>query len=110
MSAFMSWGMRTASRFGWEGNWPAEFTASRVGGLFAGESMFHSRRDASKVALFHLMRHLGERGYLLFDIQQLTPHTASLGAKEIARTHYLKRLRAAVEVEVTFGSIDSRAL
>ena len=81
-----------------------------IGGLFAGESMFHSRRDASKVALFHLNEHLRQCGYLLFDIQQLTPHTASLGAKEIPRTHYLKRLRAAVEVEVTFGSIDSRAL
>jgi leucyl/phenylalanyl-tRNA---protein transferase len=81
-----------------------------IGGLFAGESMFHYRREASKVALFHLIRHLGGRSYLLFDIQQLTPHTASLGAKEIPRTHYLKRLRAAVEVDVTFGSIDLRAL
>jgi leucyl/phenylalanyl-tRNA--protein transferase len=80
-----------------------------IGGLFAGESMFHNRRDASKVALFHLVKHLREHSYQLFDIQQLTPHTASLGAKEISRTQYLKRLRSAVDLPGTFGSLDSRA-
>ena len=54
-----------------------------IGGLFAGESMFYRVRDASKVALVHLVRHLGDRGYRLFDIQQLTSHTQSLGAIEI---------------------------
>ena len=43
--------------------------------------MFHHVRDASKVALYHLIQHLVRRGYQLFDIQQLTDHTASLGAR-----------------------------
>ena len=79
-----------------------------IGGLFAGESMFHYRRDASKVVLFHLVEHLRERGYRLFDIQQLTPHTAGLGATEISRTEYLKRLRAAIDLHVAFGEIASK--
>ncbi len=57
-----------------------------IGGLFAGESMFRYRRDASKVALTHLMRHLNERGYTLFDIQQLTEHTASLARSKFRAT------------------------
>ena len=46
-----------------------------IGGFFAGESMFHRVSNASKVALCHLIAHLRERGYLLFDIQMLTPIT-----------------------------------
>ena len=56
-----------------------------IGGLFAAESMFYRVRDASKVALAHLVAHLNARGYQLFDIQQWTPHTGSLGAVEIPR-------------------------
>ncbi len=52
-----------------------------IGGLFSGESMFHHERDASKVALAFLVPHLKQRGYQLFDIQELTPHTASLSAR-----------------------------
>ena len=63
-----------------------------MGGLFAGESMFHRVRDASKVALVYLVAHLRERGFRLFDIQQLTPHTESLGAVEISRADFLSRL------------------
>jgi leucyl/phenylalanyl-tRNA--protein transferase len=74
-----------------------------LGGLFAGESMFHRVRDASKVALVHLVHHLRVRGYTLFDIQQCTTHTASLGAIEIARDDYLRRLAAALPLSVTFG-------
>ena len=51
-----------------------------IGGLFAGESMFHHVRDASKVALVHLMVVMNGRGGSLLDIQWLTPHLASLGA------------------------------
>ncbi len=54
------------------------------GGLFAGESMFTRLRDASKVALAHLVEHLRERGYTLFDVQYLNDHTASLG---LSRSH-----------------------
>jgi leucyl/phenylalanyl-tRNA--protein transferase len=74
-----------------------------LGGLYAGESMFYRVRDASKVAIAHLAGHLRARGYRLFDIQQRTPHTASLGAVEIPRCEYLRRLAAALESKVTFG-------
>jgi len=74
-----------------------------VGGLFAAESMFFRVRDASKVALAHLVAHLGARGYRLFDIQQWTPHTGRLGSIEISRRDYLRRLARAVNLSVTFG-------
>ena len=74
-----------------------------IGGLFAAESKFHRVRDASKVALVHLMGHLRARGYTLLDIQQLTPHTASLGAIEIPRREYLRRLQESLNLPVTFG-------
>ena len=74
-----------------------------VGGLFAAESMFYRVRDASKVALAHLVDHLNARGFLLFDVQQWTPHTGRLGVIEIPRDEYLARLATAVEQEVTFG-------
>ena len=74
-----------------------------LGGLYAGESMFYRVSDASKVALVHLAAHLKARGYTLFDIQQRTAHTASLGAVEIPRDEYLVRLAAAVRLDVTFG-------
>jgi leucyl/phenylalanyl-tRNA--protein transferase len=81
-----------------------------IGGLYAGESMFYSARDASKVATAHLVAHLRKRGYQLFDIQQLTPHTQSLGAIEIPRRHYLARLKDAISRPVEFGEIEPRAL
>ena len=67
-----------------------------IGGLFAGESMFHRARDASKVALVALMERLVDGGATLFDVQWLTPHLASLGAIELTRQEYLTRLRDAV--------------
>ena len=56
-----------------------------LGGFFAGESMFHRVSDASKVALFHLIEHLRKRGFVLFDIQMLTPVTEQLGGVTIPR-------------------------
>lgn len=73
-----------------------------VGGLFAGESMFHRASDASKVALFHLIEHLRRQGFVLFDIQMLTPITAQLGGITIPREEYLRRLAQAVELPVSF--------
>ena len=73
-----------------------------LGGLFAGESMFHRESNTSKVALVHLVAHLRQRGYCLFDIQMLTPVTRQMGAVEIAREDYLCRLADAVAREVTF--------
>jgi len=73
-----------------------------VGGLFAGESMFHRVSNASKVALFHLVEHLKTRGFVLFDLQMITPVTAQLGASCIPREEYLRRLARAVEQPCSF--------
>jgi leucyl/phenylalanyl-tRNA--protein transferase len=73
-----------------------------IGGFFAGESMFHRARDASKVALTYLVEYLKVRGFVLFDSQVVTAHTASLGAVEIPRAEYLTRLRRALETPVSF--------
>ncbi len=74
-----------------------------VGGLFAGESMFHRERDASKVALVSLLTHLRERGFVLFDTQIVNTHTEQFGAVDVRRKEYLKRLKRAVKVEARFG-------
>jgi leucyl/phenylalanyl-tRNA---protein transferase len=66
-----------------------------VDGLFAGESMFSLRPDASKVALVHLVEHLRASGIHLLDVQWCTPHLASLGAVEVSRNRYLRMLREA---------------
>ncbi len=67
-----------------------------IGAFFAGESMFHRISNGSKVALVALMMHLRERGYELFDVQMTTEHTEKMGAVEIPRARYLRRLRNAV--------------
>jgi leucyl/phenylalanyl-tRNA--protein transferase len=73
-----------------------------IGGLFAGESMFHRVNSASKFALHHLVGHLHRRGFALFDIQMVTPATKPLGAIEISRREYLQRLSAAVKMKCSF--------
>jgi leucyl/phenylalanyl-tRNA--protein transferase len=67
-----------------------------IGRLFAGESMFHTATDASKVALVHLVDWLREIGVTLLDVQWVTPHLASLGVIEIPRDEYLTHLHEAV--------------
>jgi len=67
-----------------------------IGGFFAGESMFHRARDASKVALVGLVDRLRGGGAVLFDVQWCTPHLASLGAITIPRDDYLERLFDAI--------------
>ncbi len=67
-----------------------------IGRFFAGESMFHRRRDGSKVALVGLFDWMRDRGVVLFDVQWCTPHLASLGAFEVPRARYLALLRDAV--------------
>jgi leucyl/phenylalanyl-tRNA--protein transferase len=76
-----------------------------VGGLFAGESMFHRRTDASKVALVALvalMRGDGVAGRLL-DVQWRTEHLARLGAVEVPRHRYLESLRQALDLPTPSG-------
>jgi leucyl/phenylalanyl-tRNA--protein transferase len=66
-----------------------------IGGLFAGESMFHTATDASKAALVALVEHLDPQG--LLDVQWVTPHLASLGVVAIPAVEYQARLAAALE-------------
>ena len=65
------------------------------GGIFSGESMFHKVDDASKLCVLQLIAHLQSRGATWLDIQQLTPHFASLGARVISREQFLQRLALA---------------
>ncbi|HHI78519.1 MAG TPA: leucyl/phenylalanyl-tRNA--protein transferase [Planctomycetes bacterium] len=78
----------------------------QVGGFFAGESMFHRVRDASKIALVALRRSLGAAGIQLFDVQFLTPHLERFGAKEIPRERYLERLVQAREAQVDLRGLE----
>jgi leucyl/phenylalanyl-tRNA--protein transferase len=72
----------------------------RINGLFAGESMFHVGRDASKVALMFLVDLMRESGMTLLDVQWRTDHLASLGAIEVPRDTYLGMLDEALTVAV----------
>ena len=67
-----------------------------IGGLFAGESMFHWRTDASKVALVGLVDRLNAGGGQLLDCQWQTQHLMSLGCVEVPRDEYLRRLAEAI--------------
>jgi leucyl/phenylalanyl-tRNA--protein transferase len=68
-----------------------------IGGLFAGESMFHRETDASKVALVALVDLLGAGGASLLDVQWSTPHLESLGVVEVSRREYLSLLAEALQ-------------
>jgi leucyl/phenylalanyl-tRNA---protein transferase len=69
-----------------------------LGGAFFGESMFSFVRDASKVALVHLVARLRLGGFRLLDTQFVTSHLAQFGAHEIPRDTYKRRLNEAVDV------------
>ena len=71
----------------------------RLGAAFFGESMFHMARDASKVALAHLVARLRLGGFQLLDTQFVTDHLARFGAVTVPRRAYQRRLRAAIEAE-----------
>jgi leucyl/phenylalanyl-tRNA--protein transferase len=71
----------------------------RIAGAFSGESMFHVRRDASKVAMMALVDLMRSTNMTLLDVQWCTEHLASLGAIEIPRSAYLSRLANAVGMD-----------
>jgi len=71
-----------------------------LGGAFFGESMFSNKTGASKVALAVLIKTLRQRGYMLLDVQFLTPHLQMFGAVEIPRSEYLDLLKRAVKKDV----------
>ena len=70
-----------------------------IGGLFAAESMFYRVTDGSKVALAALVAHLRERQFILMDVQMKTAHSERMGAVNITRAEYLKRLRRAIQIK-----------
>ena len=73
-----------------------------LGGAFMAESMFHIETDASKVALAALVSRLRKQGFILLDVQYVTPHLESLGAVEIARREYERRLAEALRLDCRF--------
>ena len=76
-----------------------------INGAFFGESMFHTETDASKVALVALVRHMRERGMLLLDTRDATPHLASLGVLSVDRDRYGTLLSDGL---LSSASFDSR--
>jgi leucyl/phenylalanyl-tRNA---protein transferase len=81
-----------------------------LGGAFFGESMFSTEREASKVALVHLVARLKVGGYALLDAQFLTDHLTQFGAEEISRAAYRKRLAQALAREGDFYSLPQVAV
>ncbi len=82
--------------FDGEGQLAGGLYGVRIDGLFAGESMFSRKRDASKVALMALVDLMRTSGMSLLDVQWCTAHLASLGAIAIPRHDYLARLADAL--------------
>jgi leucyl/phenylalanyl-tRNA---protein transferase len=80
-----------------------------IGGAFCGESMFHRETDASKICLAQLVARLNFGKFTLLDTQYITPHLASLGAVEISRAAYQRRLRAALEIQGDFRALPHDA-
>ncbi|MEM7092021.1 MAG: leucyl/phenylalanyl-tRNA--protein transferase [Actinomycetota bacterium] len=95
---------RRMHRMGWthsvetwqEGTLVGGLYGIQVGGLFAGESMFHTATDASKVALVALVSALEDVGATFIDVQWHTDHLATLGVRKIAQRSYLRRLEEAL--------------
>jgi len=78
----------------------------RLGGLFAAESMFHRHTDASKAALVAAVRSLSRIGVNLVDVQFLTPHLASMGARCISREAYLDQLAQVVKKRINIEQLQ----
>jgi len=76
-----------------------------LGGAFFGESMFHRARDASKVALVHLVARLKTGGYRLLDTQFVTDHLKTFGAVAVSRRQYHKHLEAALAANADFAVV-----
>mgnify|MGYP000116592182 CR=1 FL=1 len=78
-------------------------------GAFFGESMFSRARDASKVALAHLVARLRLGGFRLLDTQFITDHLKQFGTTEISRSDYQKRLRLALQDQADFYRLATGA-
>jgi leucyl/phenylalanyl-tRNA--protein transferase len=75
-----------------------------MGAAFFGESMFSRARDASKVALVHLVARLHQGGYELLDTQFVTDHLKQFGAIEIPARYYLEQLESAITMKAEFAA------
>src|SRR5215211_7391562 len=78
-----------------------------LGAAFFGESMFHRARDASKIALVHLVARLKAGGFRLLDTQFVTDHLKTFGAAEVSRRQYHKLLEAAVAADADFTALPA---
>jgi len=78
-----------------------------LGGAFFGESMFHLKTNASKVALAVLLQSIIAAGFTLLDIQMMTPVMKQFGAVSIARSEYLQTLKIAIDKKCIFPKIDN---
>lgn len=76
-----------------------------LGAAFFGESMFHAERDASKIALVHLVARLRAGGFRLLDTQFVTTHLTTFGAIEVSRRHYHKLLEDSLAGEADFSAL-----
>ncbi|MEP7215955.1 MAG: leucyl/phenylalanyl-tRNA--protein transferase [Anaerolineaceae bacterium] len=106
-------GYRALHRLGWahsvevwtlDGALAGGLYGVAVGGLFGAESMFHRVTDASKIAMAALMQRAREVGAGLVDVQVITAHTRSMGAVEIPRREYLRRLGAEQDRDVLWSA------
>jgi leucyl/phenylalanyl-tRNA--protein transferase len=79
-----------------------------LGSAFFGESMFHRTRDASKIALVHLVARLKAGGFKLLDTQFITDHLRTFGAVEVPQRQYHKLLEAALRGQADFGALGGR--
>jgi leucyl/phenylalanyl-tRNA---protein transferase len=80
-----------------------------IGGAFFGESMFHRKTNASKMAMAHLVERLNAGSFVLLDTQFVTPHLASLGGIEIPREEYEERLAEALLLNGDWNAWDATA-
>ena len=94
------------SRRGEEGRLVGGLYGVKLGAAFFGESMFSTARDASKVALVHLVTRLRRGGFKLLDAQFLTSHLVQFGAVEVPRDDYVRLLDAALAIEAVFSEHD----
>lgn len=75
-----------------------------LGGVFCGESMFSAERDASKIALLHLIARLKAAGFAILDTQFFTPHLAQFGIRECPNADYQKMLEKTLSMQTNFGA------
>lgn len=82
------------------GNLVAGLYGVDAGGIFCGESMFHLEANASKLALLFLIDHLRSRGATCLDSQVMTPHMKALGARDITREEFLRKLKETQKLDL----------